>query len=84
MNSRSWGRIRFNASKQGGVARLSTARTFAPLRDSHLAIESPVSPIPSTTAFFPESSYAECHLNFNVDNPNNTSIMVMIQNLTTT
>jgi hypothetical protein len=47
------GKLCFNAARQGGSERLSAARTFAPHRDSHLAIDSPVSPIPSTSTVFP-------------------------------
>src|SRR5687768_9722937 len=47
------GRARFNSPRQGGSVRVSAARTSAPLRDSHLAMESPDSPIPSTNTVFP-------------------------------
>ena len=47
------------------------------------AIDMPVSPNPSTRTFLPFSSSIS-HRSFSVDNPTSTSIIVMIQNLTTT
>ena len=63
----------------------AAARTTAPRAQSHLAIERPVSPRPSTSALFPLRSRVRAfHLSFSVDRPNSTSMMVMIQKRTTT
>ncbi len=67
----------------GGAARVSATATRAPRRVSHFAIDNPVTPKPSTSTFFPDKSKS-AHRNFRVDSPNSTSIMVMIQNRTTT
>ena len=50
---------------------------------SQRAIDSPVSPSPSTTTFRPFNSTVH-QRSFSVDNPTSTSIIVIIQNRTTT